>query len=373
MILVQRSITQPIASFRSHIAAVSFARICRTIVSCLSILPKMATAVPDPSVLHAPMRFADESRLGRPFAKDPSVVRFRGRYLLYFSLPPWDSNRAPPSASRGWSIGIAESHDLIRWHKIAELLPSQPCERNGICAPGARVIDGRIHLVYQTYGNGPLDAICHAISDDGVTFERHSENPVFRPTGTWTSGRAIDAELVPFRGRLWLWFATRDPTMATQMIGAASADPRSPLGRADWRLERKGPVLAPELPWERRCVEAPSVIERYGRLFMFYAGGYNNEPQQIGVAVSDDGCVWTRLSDQPFLSNGRPSDWNASESGHPAIFEDKDGRTYLFFQGNPDHGKTWWLSWVEIEWCPSGPRVIPFPASPSSVFSASPH
>lgn len=34
-------------------------------------------------------------------------------------------------------------------------------------------------------------------------------------------------------------------------------------------------------------------IRRDGKLYMFYAGGYNNEPQQVGVAVSTDGVTWT--------------------------------------------------------------------------------
>ena len=76
---------------------------------------------------------------------------------------------------------------------------------------------------------------------------------------------------------------------------------------------------------------------------MFYGGGYNNEPQQIGCAVSDDGVRWTRLSDEPFLPNGAPGEWNASESGHPFAFTDDDGQVHLFFQGNNDMGQTWYL------------------------------
>ena len=100
-------------------------------------------------------------------------------------------------------------------------------------------------------------------------------------------------------------------------------------------------MLKPELPWERDCIEAASVINKNGELFMFYAGGYNNAPQQIGVAKSTDGQHWTRLSDQPFLPNGKPGDWNLSESGHPHIFANPEGDDYLFFQGNNDNGKTW--------------------------------
>ena len=301
-----------------------------------------------------PMRWADASRLGRPFAKDPCVVRFEGRYLLYFSLPPFEPTLAPANAPRGWSIGIAESRNLTDWNKVGELWPEQECDRNGLCAPGAIVLNGRVHLFYQTYGNGANDAICHAISGDGLKFDRDPSNPIFRPSGTWTCGRAIDAEVVPLGHRLLLYFATRDPEMKTQMIGVAGADLASDFGRAAWRQLRDAPVLKPELSWERRCIEAPSVLRRGDTLFLFYAGGYNNEPQQIGVATSTNGLEWKRLSNMPLLANGAPGTWNASESGHPGVFEDANGQTHLFFQGNNDKGHTWFLSRVGLDW--SGPR-----------------
>jgi hypothetical protein len=93
---------------------------------------------------------------------------------------------------------------------------------------------------------------------------------------------------------------------------------------------------------------------------MFYAGGYNNEPQQVGVAVSDDGVKWTRLSDRPLIPNGAPGEWNASETGHPGVFEDADGKVYLFFQANKDRGKTWFLSWARIGFRDDRPVVLPY-------------
>lgn len=308
------------------------------------------------------LRWADSTRLGRPFSKDPSVIRYGGRYLLYFSLPPFERERAPTNAPAGWSIGIAASPDLVSWTKVGELWPEQECERNGLCAPGAVVLEDRVHLFYQTYGNGPRDAICHAMSTDGLNFTRNSSNPVFRPTGDWNSGRAIDAEVVADEDRVLLYFATRDPQMKVQMLGVAGADRRSDFGRAAWKQLCDAPILAPELPWETRCIEAPSILRRGDTWFMFYAGGYNNDPQQIGVATSRDGLRWTRLSHEPLLANGRPGEWNASESGHPAVLADSDGRTWLFFQGNADRGRTWYLSRVELEWVNKRPRVrLPVP------------
>jgi hypothetical protein len=80
--------------------------------------------------------------------------------------------------------------------------------------------------------------------------------------------------------------------------------------------------------------------------------------QQIGVATSPDGVKWTRLFDEPFLRNGKPGEWNSSESGHPAIFDDGD-RSFLFFQGNSDQGQTWWISNVEVFWNEKGPFLPP--------------
>ena len=93
---------------------------------------------------------------------------------------------------------------------------------------------------------------------------------------------------------------------------------------------------------------------RDGKMWMFYAGAYNNAPQQIGVAVSTDGIHFKRMSDTPFKPVGKPGEWNSSESGHPHLFCDSDGRTYLFYQGNNDNGKTWLLTNEEVLWNPDG-------------------
>ncbi|MFZ1757290.1 MAG: family 43 glycosylhydrolase [Caldilineaceae bacterium] len=291
------------------------------------------------------MYFVDTSR-GRPFAKDPAVARLGDDYFLYYSVPPYGDGRE----SDGWSIGIAASRDLDQWQKVGEVLPAEGVEAKGICAPGVLVRDGQVHLFYQTYGNGPHDAICHAVSKDGLTFQRNPSNPIFRPTEAWNCGRAIDADVIVWNDRLLLYYATRDPDFRVQMLGVAAAPLASDYSRDVWEQWGDGPILRPELAWEQECIEAPALCIHDGRLVMFYAGAYNNAPQQVGVAVSDDGVTWTRLWDKPFLPNGEPGAWNSSESGHPFLFSDADGATHLFFQGNNDRGQSWYLSRRRVEW-----------------------
>jgi beta-1,2-mannobiose phosphorylase / 1,2-beta-oligomannan phosphorylase len=289
------------------------------------------------------MYFSDSSRTGKPMAKDPNIIFFKGKYFMYYSIPP---NNA---IQQGWGIGIATSSDLTNWTKAGSILPVADYERKGICAPGALVKDGKLHLFYQTYGNAKNDAICHAVSDNGIDFIRNPTNPIFKPTGQWTCGRAIDAEVIEFKGKYFMYFASRDTSYQYQVQGVASAPLNTSFNRNEWtQLSTDSAILFPTLPWEKKCVEGASCIVIGRWLYMFYAGGYNNEPQQIGIARSKDGVKWERLSDSPFLKNGAPGTWNESESGHPDIMQDEQGKYHLFFQGNNDKGKTWFLSKMEL-------------------------
>jgi len=313
----------------------------------------LASELPAPSaaqtLITQPKMYYTDTDRGQQFAKDPDVVRFGDRYLMYYSI-----NRP----GEGIAVGIAASRDLNHWTKVGELLPAAEYERKGLAAPAAIVLDGRVHLFYQTYGNGRDDAICHATSDDGLRFVRNAGNPIFRPTGDWNCGRAIDADVIVHGDRLLLYCATRDPEMKVQMLVGAWAPLESDFRRERWTQVGDGPLLRPQLPWERRCIEAPSVCRHGDRLYVFYAGAYNNEPQQIGCAVSDDGCSWKRLSDEPLLPNGSSGEWNSSESGHPGIFVDDDGTMSLFFQGNNDRGRSWYLSRIGVRWEPRGPYLV---------------
>lgn len=304
------------------------------------------------------MMFSDTSR-GFSKAKDPAVVRFKGKYFLYYTVK---QNKT----ITGLRIGIATSQDLLTWKKWGELKVKHDYEKRGFGAPGAIVLNNKVHLFYQSSGNGRKDAICHAWSDDGYSFARNVSNPIFRPTGSWCAGRAIDADVIEYQGKLLLYYSTRDPKMKIQMQGVASAPIDSDFGREKWtQLNLDRAILRPQQPWEKKCIEAAAVCKHGGKLYMFYAGGYNNDPQQIGCAVSSDGVKWKRLFKKPLIPNGNEGEWNSSESGHPYAFTDKDGVTYLFYQGNNDRGKSWYLSKVKIGWKDGIPFVETTDSAPS--------
>lgn len=313
-------------------------------------------------VAQPPMYYGDTTRNGDPFSKDPSVIYYQGRYLLYYSM----LSSTNPDLPKGWAIGIAESHDMVNWKKVGDILPVQDCEKNGIVNGRIILLDGVLHLFYNSYGNffnNPTksrltDALCHATSIDGIHFDRDPSNPIWHPKDEWNNGRAIDLDVVEWKDKLIMYYATRDPSGKIQMLHAIAAGRNSDFSRYEWTSISDKPIMEPELDWETRCIEAPSVIKRYNKLFMFYGGGYNNDPQQVGCAISSDGINFKRLFQEPLIPNGEEGDWNSSETGHPGIFEDKDGKTYLFVQGNNTHGQTWHISCYEIGWRNELPYVI---------------
>ncbi len=313
------------------------------LISVTSIDLSFAQEKPD-------MYFTDYAS-GNPVAKDPNISFFKGAYWMYYSVPGANNS--------GWSIGIAKSDDLINWKKVGAMTSGADYEKNGLCAPGALVRNDTLHLFYQTYGNGTNDAICHAYSIDGLNFTRDESNPIFSPSGDWTCGRAIDAEVVEFKGRYLLYFATRDKVYKIQKQGVAAAPLGTDFNSADWKQLVDSSIMAPQFLWEKNCVEGASCIKKGKYLYMFYAGAYNNEPQQIGVARSRDGINWERKSDEPFLANGEEGSWNSAESGHPDVFKDKKGKYWLFYQGNnTKDGKSWYLSNLRLKWgCGGWPKI----------------
>lgn len=315
--------------------------------------PGDAVTPPDyPSLKNPEMKFGLVNKQGKRFAKDPTVVRFKGKYWMYFSFTPRD-----PQKKSYYYIGIATSDDLTNWTHVGDVTPLPNSGHKDIAAPCAKVWDGKVHLFYQAWKEGTQNAIYYATSEDGLHFQNVFSTPIFAPKGDWTNGRAIDADFIEFKGKCYLYAATRDPAGKIQKQVVAVAEDRNNLAPDQWK-QCDHCILEPTLPWETRCIEAASVCERDGKLFMFYGGGYNNNPQHIGLAQSDDGIHWTRVWDVPFITNGPKGQWNSSESGHPGVFIDPEtGKTWLFFQGNDDNGKSWYLSRVELEWVNGLPKV----------------
>ena len=311
------------------------------------------------------MLYGDTTRKGesRPFAKDPTVIRHDGRYLMYYSVWEYGPGRGPGAGKRRpprWWGAIAESRDLVNWKRVGDIEFEGVEFVEAAVAPCVKKIDGKIHMFHQAryrsgkgslYPSSERDILLwHATSEDGIHFKNADCKAAFAPYNKWSIFRAIDAEFYRVGDKLMLMYATREkPGEKTQRLGIAWAPFDSDWACDKWtELSVDKPFFEPELPWEMNCIEAPTVVKHKGIWYMFYAGAYNHERQQIGMAWSADGVDFKRWSDKPVLPHGPEGSWNAWESGHPGVFVDDDGRIYLFYQGKATLRGDYRLSCLEV-------------------------
>ena len=317
---------------------------------CLSSCgPKIQKVTLEPM----PMLHGDSSRTVLPFSKDPTVIRKGNEYMMYYSIKSYEKTVSPEPAHNGWDTGIARSTDLVNWTRVCDLdlRDSKGNKIYGAVAPCVKVIDGQIHMFYQRmWEKANNNNIWHATSEDGITFTNTCDTPVFVPETSWSINRSIDAEVYRVKDKMILMFATRDETKTYQLLGMAEAPYGSDYGPDKWTLlSTEGPFLKPDMDWEMSCIEAPTVIKHKGVWYMFYAGAYNHEKQQIGLATSTDGINFTRIAPDGLLfTHGEEGTWNHGESGHPGVFQDEDGQVYLFFQGKDSPDGNYMLSVCKV-------------------------
>ena len=91
------------------------------------------------------------------------------------------------------------------------------------------------------------------------------------------------------------------------MQGVAVAPGNTNFNREDWIQVTDSSILYPVYPWEGKCIEGASIAKKGDKLYMFYAGAYNNAPQQIGVAESEDGIVWNVFRKNLSLRTANPA------------------------------------------------------------------
>jgi predicted GH43/DUF377 family glycosyl hydrolase len=107
------------------------------------------------------------------------------------------------------AIARATSSDGVEWRGEGVVLePSPPWEKAAVMCPSVvRDDEGQYHMWYSGGERYEPDAIGYATSTDGVNWVRVQEEPVLRPgaSGSWESDRVAGAHV--FRDGEWLYAA----------------------------------------------------------------------------------------------------------------------------------------------------------------------
>ena len=261
--------------------------------------------------------------------------------------------------------------------------------------PGAVIYhDGQYHVFVNGYNGFPANTgIGYRVSDDGVTYEWASDEPLFSRDDVHNDPVAIAAtDVIVLEDGTWVLYYFNFNSSAWPRVrgtlGRATAS--DPLG--EWTFDDEPVLVGGEQgSWDERSVVYATVTQVDDGFVMFYIGesalgieslgratsadgivwekdadpvfvldsslrenmsfvvnevvydgerwilAYKSQRASIGFAFSEDGMTWERYTDNPVISASDVS--GISAIGYMSFLVDEDGQYTLFFEGNTD-GRT---------------------------------
>jgi len=281
-----------------------------------------------------------------PFAtwNDPCVVKDGGRFVMFLtrSAAP---GKTPVRPFRATSTdGLAWTLDPPT--PLLEPGPPGAFDAMSVETPSVVRFGGLWHLYYTAVKSGlggPL-AIGHAVSADGIHWEKSARNPSLAPSpidGTFDAMHVAEPAALVREGQVYLYFtaveakadrfppARRVIALAKSADGAAFSPPKIVL--------RQGAAYPPSSGFDGYSTPAAAVVS--GRVHLFYDIGYfdpaaERKWTQVALhhASSPDGeGAWVEDAKPIFTRRSFP--WTAMEIRSPAPIVD-DQTLYLYFAGN---------------------------------------
>jgi beta-1,2-mannobiose phosphorylase / 1,2-beta-oligomannan phosphorylase len=120
-----------------------------------------------------------------------------------------------------YTIGYAWSNDGISWNVHSSnpvLTPTQSWEIYTVLAPYVLRENGQYKMWYSGCATSALlHRIGHATSPDGINWTKHPSNPVFEPgTASWESGAVTYPCIMPYSNGYKIWYGGYSPNVSEQ-------------------------------------------------------------------------------------------------------------------------------------------------------------
>lgn len=232
---------------------------------------------PRPVLVAEPSHPWEQDAVNRPHA-----LRVEDRWYLWYTGQNF--------AAQTSALGLAVSADGRHWERASAapvLVAEAPWEKQAVMCPHVLHEGGRFRMWYSAGEMYEPDAIGYAESTDGLHWERHPDNPVFRPGEGWEAARVTAACIVPWEGEYLAFYIGFGEGFESAQIGLA----RSTDGVSGWVRYPVNPILGPGPAgaWDDCNVYKPYVLCQEGRWRLWYnASRASDRREQIGLAEADD-------------------------------------------------------------------------------------
>ncbi len=180
--------------------------------------------------------------------------------------------------------------------------------------PSVIRLRGRLHNYYSGF-DGKVWRTGLATSTDGITWKKSEQNPLLSPGGDDWDQAYISANgaAIEWNGKVLYFYQGVDAQGITK-IGLAISDDGISFSKVSH------PVFdVSARPWESKAVADPYVVKHGGMLYMYYLGMDAFSVQRLGVAQSADGVNWIRSSHGPVLDVGAAKSFDERGLGEPSV------------------------------------------------------
>lgn len=216
----------------------------------------------------------------------PSVVAVPGGWRI------WYSTQSPAGPAGVAWIGTAFSREGQYWekHGTPVLVAHDAWEKQAVQCPNVRYDDasGQFQMWYCGGDAYEPDAVGFATSSDGVIWQRHPGNPIYRPSTGWEDYKVGSFHVRRVGDWYYAFYNAFQQTPFMSRVGMA----RSRDGVTGWERHPANPILSPGAPgtWDARMIYKPTALwsDQRGRWDVWFnASMILNQHERIGHAWSD--------------------------------------------------------------------------------------
>jgi beta-xylosidase len=264
-----------------------------------------------------------ENMLDADFA-DPFVLRDTDAYYAF------------ATGSTRLHLQVARSRDLVAWTHLGEALPDLPpwaLDVHGFTwAPSALARSSRYILYYTTRDAlSGFQCISRALSPKPEgPYRDESREPLVCQIGPEAPycGSIDPSPFLDSDGKLYLLWKSDENSSHCRTAPRVWAQPLTDDGLQLVGLAKT--LIAVDQRWEHDIIEAPSMMLREGRYFLFYSGNwYESGNYAIGYATCPNllgGCTKVTLTAPYLMSAG-----SMLGPGGQELFEDASGATWMAY------------------------------------------
>lgn len=271
------------------------------------------------------------------------VLAHEGIYKMWYT----EGGAVAPDTVLHSSIGYATSVDGIHWIKYADnpVMDISKTQWDSLGVETVTVIidvDAPPSARYKMWYAGVTQTsfrydIGYAFSPDGIHWEKYPDAVVQVGNANAWDNCFLEGPSVIKEGNIYkMWYAGYDCE-----VNGQATDGKVNIGYAVsndgivWVKHTNNPVMTVSTSgWDNVYVQDPHVLLYNGRYHMWFGGADtgDNYTQQTGYAYSDDGIQWTKSTHNPVVKRGKSGAWDGNTASFPSVLIDQ-GKLKMWYTG----------------------------------------